>query len=100
MKYKKISLSDFRQQNNMKTDYTEYMSYINDMIEKKHDVFVVIRSIVSGKFFIKRIIRSSLGVDINNNPELMLDVAIYPSRISHSINSQNINMVMMVYNEV
>ena len=102
MKYKKISLSDFRQQNNTKNDYTEYMSYINDMIEKKHDVFIVIRSIVSGKVFIRRIQRSSLGVDINNNPELILDAAIhYPSRTSYAINSQNIDRAMIVvYNEV
>ena len=100
MKYKKINLSEFRQRDNMENAARHYTQYINDLINKKQHVYIIVKSRITKKILIQRVLKTALDTGVDNNLELVCILDPVPFNTVFRINIQSVDRCMVVYNEV
>ena len=76
------------------------MQYINDLINKKQNVYIIVKSRITKKILIQRILKTSLDTGVDNNLELVCILDPFPLNTIFRINIQSVDRCMVVYNEV
>ena len=103
MKYKKLKLqSKYNDHNkNIISNIISDNFHINSLINRRHKVYIVVKSIYDeNKIMIKPIEKSTIEKNENHETELVILIGAMFKKAVFRINKESINRVMVVYKDV
>ena len=102
MKYKKLKLqTKYNDHNkNIISNIISDNFHINSLINRRHKVYIVVKSIYNNKIIIKPIEKSTIEKNANHETELVILIGAMFKKAVFRINKETINRVMVVYKDV
>ena len=102
MKYKKLKLQakyNDHNKNNINNIISDNF-HINSLINRRHKIYIVVKSAYNNKIIIKPIEKSSIEKNENHEAELVILIGAMFKKAVFRINKETINRVMVVYSDV